>query len=513
MRKRYSGVLVHLTSLPGPYGVGTFGPETLQFGKRLREAGFSYWQVLPFTLVDEFHSPYKTVSAFAGNPMFIDPRHLVADGLLTQAEVDQLRCPSAPDVADYAFAFENSDKALRLAFTRVTPALERFIHAFVEKERYWLEDYACFSVANALYKPKPWWEWPDRQLAQHKPEAVARFMKKHDSEIRLRYFKQWVFMRQWGSLRGQLHREGLGVIGDVPFYVDQNSADVWAHRELFEMEGMKFERVAGVPPDYFSKDGQLWGNPVYNWEAHKAEGYAWWKARLARALDKFDRVRIDHFRALVNYWAVPAGEKTAVEGCWEEGPFRDFYHEVLDQLDKKRLFVEDLGAIEPEVREGIEEAGLPVMKVLQFALDPHTDGADLPHNFSYDMVAYTGTHDNTTSLGWIWEITPQQREYALRYLNFPKNEDWGKGGSQSPFCRCLIRQLWMSVAQIAVTPIQDLCGFGGDTRMNVPGRAKDNWGYRLPKGSLEQVDWGYYKDLNRLYQRDTAAAESEHKCP
>lgn len=500
MHKRSSGILVHLTSLPGPFGVGTFGPETAQFIDCVRAAGFTYWQVLPLTLVDEYHSPYKTVSAFAGNPLFIDPRGLVADGLLRAEEVSQLGVAPRPDVANYTFAIDKSEQALRLAFTRVTPTLQHYIDAFVHSERFWLEDYAVFSVARMLYQQIPWWKWPDRKLASHQPEAVSKFREKYAEEIAFCYFQQWVFHRQWMALKQRANLRGLGIIGDLPFYVDQNSSDVWANRELFQMKGNRFVSVAGVPPDYFAREGQLWGNPLYNWSAHQKEGFRWWQNRLQHALQRFDRVRLDHFRAVVNYWSIPAEAQTAAEGHWEKGPGTAFYSAVLGKVDSSRLFMEDLGDLEAWVRKALRSSGLDGMEVIQFSFQPG-DPAHLPYQYGPQSVAYTGTHDNTTLLGWIWEMQEYQRTYVLEYLHFPPDQDWGKGGADSPFCRSMIRQLWMSAAGLTVVPIQDLCGFGGDTRMNVPGRATENWGYRLPIGALESVDWAYWKRMNDLYGR------------
>lgn len=507
MSNRFSGVLTHLTSLPGPYGIGTFGPEAHQFVQRLRQAGFSYWQVLPFSWVDEYFSPYKTVSAFAGNPMFIDPRLLVADGLLMPEELKQLGQAKRPDVADYPFAFELTDRALRLAYRRLTKALQVHIEAFVQKEWDWLRDFALFTVARETFGRKPWWQWPHQGLVQHEQVALERFAAEHEAELNFLYFQQWVFQRQWLALKNRANQLGLGVIGDIPFYVDQDSADVWAHRSLFEIEGTQFKRVAGVPPDYFSEEGQLWGNPLYDWPAHQAEDYRWWKARLARGLSLFDRVRLDHFRAFINYWAVDAGAKTAASGHWEVGPGQAFFEAVFGEACRDRLFAEDLGNMDDTVRQAIAESGLPGMEVLQFSFNPG-DASHRPHRYRPHSVAYTGTHDNTTTLGWIWEASEEQRQYILSYLDFPLGQDWGQGGAKSPFCKTAIQRLWATAAELTLVPIQDLCGFGGDTRMNVPGRATENWAYRLPVGALEEIDWPHWQQINTLYDRNRPARET-----
>lgn len=507
MQDRYSGILVHVSSLPGPFGVGTFGPETLHFVRQARQAGFSYWQVLPFTIVDEFNSPYKSYSAFAGNPIFIDPRLLAADGLLTNAEAAACAYQGKQDSVDYRFAWQNVDYFLRQAYKRVTPTLQKHIDLYVEKEKPWLQDYAVFMVAKALYRGKAWWDWEDKALVAHQEKAIQKLLQTYPQEISFLYFQQWVFDRQWRSLKNQANELGLGIIGDMPIYVDGDSCDVWANQGLFEMEDFTFSRVAGVPPDYFSETGQLWGNPLYDWPTHQKTDFAWWKMRLKHLLQRFDRVRIDHFRAFFNYWAVPSGREDAIVGTWEDGPGQAFFDSIFQVVEKGRLIAEDLGSIDMSTRQAIEMTGLPGMKVLQFGIDIRADGSELPHHYLPNTVAYTGTHDNTTALGWIWEADEQNRSYILRYIDFPNGEDWGLGGKDSPFCRSLLRTLWSSVAELTIVPIQDLCGFGGDMRMNTPGRAEENWCYRLQWNYLQEIDWKRIASQNKLYQRETAARE------
>lgn len=505
MKSRYSGVLLHIASLSGPYGCGTMGVEAVDFLKKLKKAGFSYWQVLPLTIVDEFHSPYKSLSAFAGNPALIDPRGLVSDGLLTAAEAEACIYPQTASNMNYETAMATADKFLNLAFSRVTAKLRQHISSFITKESAWLTDYACFITAKRTFILLPWWEWPDKALAAHEPQAVADFMQKHQEEIDRCYFEQWVFNRQWSGLHKQARELGIGIIGDIPFYVDGDSADVWSHRELFAMESMKFTEVAGVPPDYFSPTGQLWGNPIYDWFAHQKENFAWWKLRMQHALEAFDKLRIDHFRALVTFWAIPYGSPDATSGEWRQAPYMEFYRQVFGNWPAERIFAEDLGDIDAKTREGIDAAGLANMKVLQFVFNIGGVKDDLPHNWEYPTVAYTGTHDNTTLIGWIWEMDDELRRYVLDYADFPADADWGKGGFNSPLVRRMLRVLWQSAAKLTVAQVQDLCGFGGDTRMNLPGRKENNWSYRLPFGTTEHIDWDYFAKLNKLYQRNTPA--------
>lgn len=509
MKKHYSGLLFHIASLPSPFGIGTLGTETLQFLHSVRNAGFSYWQILPCNLTDTANSPYKSYSSFAGNPSFIDPRLLVADGLLGSKEVEHHLYKGEAHRIDYEFARQNSKSFLMHAKKSLSQVLKKIILEFVEKEKAWLKDYAIFMTAKAYYQGKAWWHWEDEGLKNYDAKALERFEKAHQEQIEYYYFEQWVFQRQWSYLKKQANEMGLGIIGDLPFYVDSDSVDVWANRKLFDLDAQGREKqVAGVPPDYFSEKGQLWGNPIYLWKEHKKENYAWWIARVSRMMQLYDKLRLDHFRAFANYWAIPAGAEDARQGHWEQGPGMDLLSKIFEKFEKTRIIAEDLGAESEEVTELLKTSELANMFVLQFSLHS-SEEKNLPYNYHYNSVTYTGTHDNNTLLGWIWSLDDYQRRFVLDYLHFSKKEDWGEGGFDSPICQAMIRQALASASKLAITTLQDLCGFGEDTRMNVPGVAEGNWTYRISPSLLHKTNWLHYKRMNQVFRRDTAFEEFE----
>ena len=499
MNHRTAGVLCSVSSLPGPFGVGGFGEEARAFLDFLHSMEFRWWQVLPFNPIDSMNSPYTSPSAFAGNLLYIDPRELRRRDLVTDAEVDACRWSGSPYTAAYDFARQSRETLLRAAYARRTPELEREVAAF-EAARPWLRDYALFMAAKRENGGKPWWEWPNDQADAARCRLAAdRFRE----EAGFWAFTQYLFFTQWEELHQYAREKGIGVFGDMPVYVALDSADVWADPSQFQLdpETRRPTQTAGVPPDYFSADGQLWGNPLYDWDAMARDGYRWWTDRIGAALSVYDMVRIDHFRGLAAYWSVPAGAKTAREGHWEPGPGAALFDAVRKRYPHPAIVAEDLGAYGEEVTALLEATGFPGMRVVQFGFDPNGDSTHLPHNYPLECVAYLGTHDNNTLLGWLWDASPEERAFALRYCGF-EGDNWGEGGAKSPSCRRIIETVWRSSARMTVIAFQDLCGFGADARMNIPGVPESNWRVRATADTFAGVDAAYFREINRLYRRN-----------
>ncbi len=502
---RSSGVLLHISSLPGPFGMGTFGKEARQFVDFLADMGMSWWQTLPFGPIDAFNSPYKSLSAFAGNIYFIDPQGLAEEGLLTPEEVNAAKSTASPYAADFAGVRATRLALLAKAFSRITPAIQAEIDGFALDNAHWLPDYALCQAIQEEQGGKPWPQWTDKALRRRDPQALEAAEERLATPVAFHIFLQYTFLKQWLAIKDYANQKGIGIIGDMPIYVDVESADVWVAPQYFTIdEAGKPTMVAGVPPDYFSADGQLWGNPLYDWAALKKDHYAWWVDRLDHTLKLYDTVRIDHFRAFSAYWAVAGDAKTARDGAWLPGPGMDLFDVFSDTFDfsQPRIIAEDLGVVDQGVISLLADTGYPGMGVLQFGFIEDGDNNHLPHNYSKKTVAYTGTHDNNTLLGWLWELTPHQRDYALAYTDYKgTGDDWQCGGPTSPSIRAFIRALWQSSASIAMVPIQDLCGFGGDTKMNKPGQADGNWAFRITPDALDQVDKKWMRALNDLYHR------------
>ncbi len=498
---RSSAILAHLSSLPGPFGQGTMGPEALEFGEKLVQAGFSYWQILPLGQ-PAIDSPYMCLSAFAGNSRLIDPRLLVEDGLLTSDEVKDFEYHGDAHRADFGFVHHNSRAFLDLAFKRMTAEQKSEMERF-EQYQFWLKDYALFMVIRDHFDNEVWWKWPNKALAGHQAKALETFSNDHATAIEKQIFIQWIFAKQWTRLKGTLNLLGLGIYGDMPYYVGRDSADVWANKELFVLNKNFLPReVAGVPPDYFSEDGQLWGFPIFNWAYLKETDYDWWVNRIKHELNRYDLLRIDHFRGLSAYWAVRYGQTTARVGKWRKGPGIELFNRAAARLGELPIIAEDLGVVDADLLELLDESGFPRMKVLQFSLDPGFRSLDLPHDYPKNCCAYTGTHDNNTMLGWLWESTEDIRTHALDYCAFPEGQDWGKGGANSPACQSFIRTVWASTAVLAVAPLQDFLGYGSDARMNTPSTAANCWQFRVTAQQLNELDPKKLFKLNALYQRN-----------
>jgi len=499
---RASGVLLHPTSLPGRHGIGDLGSEAHAFVDFLASTGQRWWQILPLGPTGFGNSPYQSHSSFAGNPRLIDLDNLVKLGWLAPEA-----CPDDPLLSVHHVDFDAvavlKEGVLRLAFERfktkgTNPRFEEFITA----NRAWLDDYVLYDALKDAHRGLPWFEWEPDLVARDR-SACARWRERLAERIRYHQFVQYAFEIQWQELRAACRQKGIMLIGDLPIFVAHDSADVWAHPELFYLdEAGQPLVVAGVPPDYFSETGQLWGNPLYRWEAHAADDYSWWVARLGSLLSRVDIVRIDHFRGFEAYWEVPAGSATAAPGRWVQGPGRGFFEALRRRLGSLPLIAEDLGLITPGVEALRDEFSLPGMRVLQFGFGPDAGlEKELPHRFVPHCVVYTGTHDNDTTLGWFTstEVATTQspdeiraaRAFACRYMNTRGDEiHWD-----------MIRLAFASVADTAIIPLQDILGLDSSARMNLPGKAEGNWRWRFPKGQIDRQARQRLAELTALYGR------------
>jgi 4-alpha-glucanotransferase len=466
---RAAGVLLHPTSLPG-HGIGDLGEPAYRFVDWLAAAGQSYWQILPLVPVDRGGSPYNGLAAMAGNPLLIAVDDLVRTGLLDRDEGSSSHFPGGK--VDYEAVSNWKSDLLRRAFERFRRSTDlsarRGFDLFQQTQRAWLEDYAHFRALRDLYGEAAWITWPER-LRGREPAALERSARELALEIEFHAFLQYVFQEQWRALRSYARSLGVEIIGDIPIFVAHDSADVWAHPEFFQLDGEGSPLVvAGVPPDYFSATGQRWGNPLYRWDALATDGYRWWVDRFRRALEFVDVVRVDHFRGFQAYWEIDASEETAVHGRWVDGPGLDLFREVERRLGRLPLIAEDLGIITPEVDRLREDLGLPGMRVLQFAFDGDPQNPHLPSNYTFDTVAYTGTHDNDTIMGWWSSASSAERRVALEYLDHGALDHWS-----------FIEMVMASRAGLAVVPLQDVLGLGASARMNTPGVSARNWAWGM----------------------------------
>ena len=498
---RRSGILMHPTSLPGRFGIGDLGSEAYRFLDFLAAAGQSYWQVLPLSPTGYGDSPYQGLSAFAGNPMLISPENLVEAGHLSE---DDVRDPPdfRQDCVDFGPVIEYKNDLLGRAFAnfqaRALPEQREAFARFCEQQAYWLEDLALFMALKEEHDLQPWHKW-EPGAARREPEALDRWRASLAEEIEGQKYRQWQFFEQWLALKQYAHELGICVIGDIPIFMAQDSADVWANVDLWHFdEALEPTVVSGVPPDYFSETGQLWGHPLYRWDVMADNGYNWWVQRFRMAFTQADVVRIDHFRGFYNYWEVPAGAETAIKGRWLYGPGADLFRVVTDALGDVAIIAEDLGDFDKESRAGVdalqEEFGYPGMKVLQFAFAGGPEDPFLPHNYaSRDWVVYTGTHDNDTAVGWYQvSSTEDERDYARKYMAFDGSDiAWE-----------LIRLGWSSIANTAMTTTQDLLSLGHESRMNTPSTlGPPNWCWRLLPGALTKKIGQRLLEMTAVYGR------------
>ncbi|MBQ4527175.1 MAG: 4-alpha-glucanotransferase [Clostridia bacterium] len=477
--KRSSGVLMHISSLWGEYSCGSFGDEARNFVDFLVSSGFSWWQVLPFCMIDECNSPYKSYSAFGGNPYFVDLPTLAKEGLFTNDELESAR-QQTPYSCEYVRLYHTRVALLSKAASRADSSLCQKIAEFIEAHPY-IGQFCEFMALKSANGEKCWSEW-ETDI----PDEEMRFVWQ---------FIQYEFFTQWAEIKAYANSKGIKIIGDIPFYVSYDSADVWGNKELFELDDdQKPKWVAGVPPDYFCPDGQLWGNPLYNWREMKKDGFSWWTARLENMFELFDGVRIDHFRAVESYWSVPGDAATAKDGKWISGPGREFVDKINEIKGDRLVIAEDLGMITNEVNELVKYSGFPGMRVLQFGFPDSSDTPHKPHNYIQNSVAYTGTHDNNTLLGYVWELGDKDRAELLEYCGY-LSPDWNNGYDS------IVRTMFASNAGIVILPIQDLLGYGSDTRINIPGKADGNWQFRVTSSQLGEINIEKYKRFNFIYKR------------
>ncbi len=487
---RKSGILMHITSLPGDYGVGSMGRSAFDFIDFLNSAGQRCWQILPLTPTGYGDSPYQSCSAFAGNPYLIDLSALVEQGLLQKEQLEQMHWGTQEDRVDFFAQYQNKLTALRLAFSKFQE--DEKLGRFCLENSHWLSDYALYMALKEENEEKPWYLWPEGQK-RREPEALYQARKRLEREIRFYSFVQYVFYDQWEKLRCYAGEKDISILGDVPIYVPLDSCDVWAEPELFQLdEELKPVKVAGVPPDAFSADGQLWGNPLYCWDRMKKDGYQWWLRRLSQAGRLYDMVRLDHFRGFEAYWAVPYGAENAREGCWEPGPGMDFFRAVQQKLPELALIAEDLGFLTRSVFALRDECGMPGMRVLQFAFDSREPSLYLPHTYIENTICYTGTHDNMTLCQYFQQADPEAVAYATEYMGLNEEEglSWGA-----------IRTVLASVSKLCIVQMQDYLELGEEARMNFPGTTGSNWVWRAKKEDFTSALAEKICRLTRLYGR------------
>ncbi len=500
--QRSSGILLHITSLPGRYGIGDLGAEAYAFADFLADAGQSIWQVLPLVPVGLGHSPYSSPSTFAGNPLLISPDRLVEEELLEPDDLVGIPHHAAAELVDFEAVIPFKYRLLEQAYSRFKSrgrhSLSGAFQAFRDENREWLDDYGLFMALRERFNETSWVEWP-LPYVRREAEALIAARSELADRIEAQEFWQFLFARQWYALKRYCNERSIRIFGDLPIYVAHDSADVWGNQDLFSLdEKGRPTVVAGVPPDYFSATGQRWGNPLYRWDVMRERGYGWWAQRLAAVLRQVDIIRLDHFRAFQGYWEIPAHEETAVNGRWMPGPSVDLFNVLRDRLGPLPIVAEDLGLITEDVTWLIRTLDFPGMAVLHFAFDNAAESTYLPHRYRPNLVAYTGTHDNDTTLGW-WagEVAQGHDEtvsYARKYLGVTGEED-------SAIHWSMIRMLQASVADMVIVPMQDILGLGSDARMNTPGRPENNWAWRFTWDLLTLEQKQHLRMLTEVYGR------------
>ncbi|HUI91095.1 MAG TPA: 4-alpha-glucanotransferase [Chitinivibrionales bacterium] len=494
--KRSAGIYLHPTSFPSKFGIGDLGDAAFAWIAMLGEAGQSSWQFSPLGPVERRGSPYQCAASFAGNPLLISPVKLREKDLLTVAELEGF--PALPsEYVDYPAVTREKEKLFRLAFGRFKLTDE--FQAFCKREKYWLDNYTLYCALKEAHAGAGWPLW-DAPFKLRNRQALAAFRKQHADELRFHAFLQFIFHEQWAAVRAAAAAQGVELIGDIPIYVAMDSADAWSSPELFEFDKLRNPlRVSGVPPDYYSSTGQLWGNPVYRWDVLKKDNYAWWVARIKRSLEFADIVRIDHFRAFESFWAVKAGSENAMHGEWVPGPGLAFFRCVKKSIGSLPFIAEDLGVITDEVKKLRDDTGLPGMKVLQFAFDGNTENPHLPHNIPENSVVYTGTHDNDTTAGWLNTLTGEERGRVNAYL----------GSGRPAVVDDFIRLAYATPAARCIVPLQDVLCLDSKSRMNTPGRAEGNWRWRCPEGLFRAEKLAFVKELADMYGRKRVKQEKK----
>ena len=493
--ERCSGILLHPTSLPGPFGIGEINEAAYRWVDFLVEAKQTVWQILPLGPTGYGNSPYSTASVFAGNPLLIDLARLAFEGCLDVAVLHQ--APQFPDDhVDFEKVINWKLPLLRECYTRfknnATPAAQTAFEQFCEKyDTMWLDEFATFMAIKNHFNGEAWYKWPEA-LRTRQSKALKQIKNELREQIYAEKFIQHEFFKQWCGLKEYANQKGIQIIGDIPIYVNYDSAEVWASQEMFLLDKKgNPKEVAGVPPDYFSPTGQLWGNPLYDWKRMKKDGYQWWVNRIQMMLETVDIIRIDHFRGFESFWAVPFGAKTAENGKWRKGPGKDFFKTLISKLGDIPIIVEDLGFITPEVKALRDAFGFPGMKILQFAFGGGPDEDFLPHNYNQHCIVYTGSHDNDTTVGWFEKAAPHEKEYCLKYL----------GGIRQNIAWDLMRLASASTALMSIFPLQDILSLGSEARMNTPGKADGNWSWRLTGDQLKPAHAHQLAELTQIYGR------------
>jgi len=492
MKNRSSGILMHISSLPGPYGIGDMGKEAYLFVDFLSEAKQKNWQILPLGMTGYGDSPYQSFSAFAGNPYFIDLRELVSEGFLDPIEVENTNFGNNPTKIDYGLLFISKMDLLRKAYLNAKETLHEKLNQFFQEHEDWLMPFALFMSIKSLHQNKSWNQWEEKYQQYDSPE-VHEYRKKNLEEIYFWVFCQYYFWNQWQRLKNYANKKSIKIIGDLPIYVAEDSADVWANGHLFHLDSQKTPiTVAGCPPDLFSSTGQLWGNPIYNWDSMAKNNYNWWIKRIDHSFKLFNSLRIDHFRGFEAYWAIPHGAKDAVGGEWIKGPGQALFHAIKEALGELDIIAEDLGFMTDGVKDLIKDLGFPGMKVLQFAFDSREENDYIPHNYDKNSIVYTGTHDNETTSGWLQSIPSEDFMYAVHYLklNYDEGLVWG-----------FIRGAWSSTANLAIAPMQDFLELDNHSRMNTPSTLGCNWTWRMEQEAITQQLTIRIAELTLLYGR------------
>lgn len=507
MTKRSAGVLLPVTSLPSPYGVGTMGAAAREFVDFLAAAGQEYWQMLPVGPTSFGDSPYQSFSSYAGNHYLIDLDDLVAEGLLDRADFEGIEWGADPASVDYGLLYRERANVLAEAVNRLLLSEQADdFELWCERESEWLDDYALFMACKDHYAGHPWWDWP-LELQRRDPRAMAVVGEELAEDVEFWKGVQFLFYSQWNDLRDYAHSQGVEIIGDMPIYVARDSADVWASPETFQLDAdLNPTAVAGCPPDGFSATGQLWGNPLFDWDAMEEDGYDWFVRRTEHMFRLFDVLRIDHFRGFDTYYAIPFGDKDACDGEWRQGPGMKLFRALREKLGDQRIIAEDLGFLTDTVKQLLADSGYPGMKVLEFAFDSRDGGGRgyQPHNIPTHSIAYVGTHDNPTAMGWFEEADPADAEYAKAYLGLNEAEGlhWG-----------MMRGIWASPADLAVVQAQDLLGLGSEARINVPSTLGGNWTWRLLPGQLDDELAAKVARCMDLYERAPLTEDADADAP
>ena len=489
MLNRSSGILMPIFSLPSNYGIGTMGKEAYSFIDFLKSAKQSYWQILPLGPTSYGDSPYQCLSSFAGNPYFIDLDMLVSDGILSKSDLKELKCDV--DDIDYERIYNTRFAVLKKAAKAGVLMDLSKVNRFAEENKDWIYDFALYTAIKEHFGMKPWYEWP-KDIRTRSAAAIDNYRNILSHEINEIIYIQYLFYTQWNALRDYAHKNGISIIGDMPIYVAYDSADVWASPQYFKFNEDGSPRcVAGVPPDAFTADGQLWGNPIYDWAALKRDGYGFWIRRIGAATKFFDVIRIDHFRGLESYWEVPAGAKTAKDGCWVKGPGIEFVNMITSWFHDTEFIAEDLGVMTPEVEKLLADSALPGMKVLEFAFEPEEGGsAYLPHKYDENSVCYVGTHDNDTLLGWYKNAKKSEIKFAKEYLS-----------SGEDFADSIIKAGMRSKSNLFVTQMQDWLALLSEARINTPGTQGKNWRWRMNKGGADKILAKRIAKITEMYNR------------